>query len=121
MMKWEELNGYQKAAFWLFIGLIGWFAPEIALLFHFGGIEVTFAFLALYFTPLMAQIKRHYSNFKDSFALAYVTIRHSSKAKSKVYFTQAIFCTVAFVLTSSVAFSAIFFMPSLMLNEVLTI
>ena len=56
MIKWEDLNVYQKTAFWLFIGIVGWFSPEIALLFQFGGIEVVFAFLAVYTIPIIRQV-----------------------------------------------------------------
>jgi len=120
MIKWEDLNWYQKAAFWLVIGVVGWFSPEIALLFHFGGVEVVFAFLAAYTIPIIRQIQTYIAKAKEAAALAYFAYQTSASAKPKVFFVQAAFCIVAFALTSSVAFSAFFFMPGLALNGVLT-
>lgn len=118
-MKWEDLNGYQKAAFWTFIGIAGWFAPEIALLFHFGGIEVTFAVLAMYFMPVLRKIHAHYLMLKEQMALAYLSFQTSASAKPKVFLIQASFCTLAFICTGSFVFSAIFFMPGLIFNGLL--
>ncbi|TPV60042.1 hypothetical protein FJ444_07800 [Aestuariibacter sp. GS-14] len=120
MIKWEDLNVYQKAAFWLAVGVVGWFSPEIALLFHFGGIEVVFAFIAIYSIPILKQIQCYLQKVKDGVNLAYCTYQASASAKPKVFFVQALFCTAAFVLTGSVALSALYFMPGLVLNGVLT-
>ncbi|MBO1255383.1 hypothetical protein J3L16_06760 [Alteromonas sp. 5E99-2] len=119
MIQWEDLKWYQKAAFWFVIGIVGWFAPEIALLFHFSGIEVVFAFVAMYYTPILRQIQNLYRQFKESLSLAVITFQSSACAKPKVYFLGVSFCCVAFAFTSSIAFSAIFFMPGLVLNGVL--
>ena len=120
MIKWEDLNWYQKAAFWLVIGIVGWFSPEIALLFHFGGVEVVFAFLAAYMIPIIRQIQAFIAKVKEAVALTYFPYQTSASAKPKVFFVQAVFCTTAFALTGSLAFSAFFFMPGLALNGVLT-
>ncbi|GAB5394512.1 MAG: hypothetical protein Altm1KO_40300 [Alteromonas macleodii] len=120
MIKWEDLNWYQKAAFWCVIGIVGWFAPEIALLFHFGGVEVVFAFVAYYYFPILRQIQAYIVKAKEAAALAYLTYHTSASAKPKVFFVQAAFCSLAFVLTGSVAFAGMFFMPSMVLNGVLT-
>ena len=120
MLEWEELTWYQKAAFWFVIGIIGWFAPEIALLFHFGGIEVVFAFLAYYFIPIFRQVQTYIFKIKEAVALTYFAYQNSASAKPKAFFFQATFCSLAFVLTGSIAFSAFFLMPSLVLNGVLT-
>lgn len=119
MIKWEDLNRYQKAAFWLVIGIVGWFSPEIALLFHFGGIEVVFAFLAAYLLPVIRQLQVYLAKVKAFFALANYAYQTSASAKPKVFFVQAVFCTAAFTLSGSLAFSAFFLMPGLALNGVL--
>ena len=119
MIQWEDLKWYQKAAFWFVIGIVGWFAPEIALLFHFGGIEVVFAFVVMYYTPIKRQIQNYWRQFKQGLSLAVVTLQQSASAKPSVYFLGATFCCVAFALTSSLAFASIFFMPGLVFNVVL--
>ncbi|MBD3586422.1 hypothetical protein HHX48_11790 [Salinimonas sp. HHU 13199] len=120
MIKWEDLSWQQKAAFWIVIGVVGWFSPEIALLFHFGGIEVVFAFLAFYLIPILRQIQTYYFKFRQALTLAIVTYQSSAAAKPRVYFTQAVFCSVAFMLTGSVVLSAAFLMPGMLVNGFLT-
>lgn len=120
MLKWEDLTTYQKAAFWIAIGIIGWLAPEIALLLHFGGIEVVFAFLACYCTPIIRQLQAYYGELKHVLALAYVTLQTSALATPRVFWVQAAFCLTAISLTGSIAFSASFFMPGMMFNSLLT-
>ena len=120
MSKWEDLNWYQKAAFWCAIGVIGWFSPEIVLLFQFGGIEVVFAFVAYYCLPILRQIHSFVAKIKEVSSIAYATYQTSASAKPKVFFVQATFCTAAFVLTGSVAFACLFLMPSMVFNGVLT-
>lgn len=123
MMKWEDLNVYQKTAFWLFIGLVGWFSPEIALLFQFGGIEVVFAFLAVYTIPIIRQVCTFFAKAKyktkQVMRLAYCTYESSASAKPSVFFVQATFCALAFFITGYIAFAAFFLMPSLLLNGML--
>lgn len=119
MTHWQDLKWYHKALFWSFVGLVGWFAPEIALAFHFGGIEVVFAIVVMYYTPILRQIQSLCTELKKSLSFAAITLQHSATAKPKVYFLGASFCCVAFFLTSSVAFSAIFFLPGFVLNGIL--
>lgn len=121
MIKWEDLKWYQKASFWIFIGVIGWFSPEIALLFHFGGVEVVFAFLVFYSNPIIRQFQGWYRKLKESVALAYLTYQTSASTRPKVFVVQATFCTLAFVATGSLAFSTFFLMPSMVFNGVLSI
>ncbi|MBT0587181.1 hypothetical protein [Alteromonas oceanisediminis] len=114
-MKWNDLRGYQKAAFWNAIVFATLFAPEITLLLHFGGIEVVFAFIAYYFSPLFSQIQV----FLTKIQIAAASYQNSASAKPKVFFVQAAFCSLAFVTTGSIAFAGVFFMPSLAFNGVL--
>lgn len=116
MIKWEALTVYQKAAFWIAIGIVGWFSPEIALLFHFGGIEVVFAFIAIYSMPIIRLLQSYLSKAREIARLVYCTCQSSASAQQKVFFVQSAFCTAAFMLTGSIAFSAMYFMPGLVLN-----
>ncbi|MGQ8366199.1 hypothetical protein [Glaciecola sp. 1036] len=119
MIKWEDLKWYQKAGFICVICVVAWFAPEITLLLQFGGIEVVFAFAVMYFSPILAQVKQFHQKLKSSIDLAIVTFQTSASARPKVFCLQAGFCCMAFLLTSSVTFSAVFFMPGLLFNGVL--
>lgn len=119
MLKWEDLSWYQKTAFWCFIGIVGWFAPEIALLFHFGGIEVVFAFLAVYTLPLTSRLQHYFRKFSASLAIAVLAFQHSASARPQVYFAQAAFCCMAFALTGSALFCTAFLMPGILFNGLL--
>jgi hypothetical protein len=68
----------------------------------------------------LLQIKARKAQFSQALLLAYVSLQTSAVAKPKIYFLQAGFFTLAFVLTSSIAFSSVFFMPGLVFNGVLT-
>ena len=49
MKNWEDLTFVQKALIGTCIVAVAAFAPEIALLLQFGGIEVAFTFLLVAF------------------------------------------------------------------------
>jgi hypothetical protein len=57
MKNWEDLTLLQKAIYGVAIVCIAAFAPEIAILVQFGGIEVAFAFLAMYLMPWLDTLK----------------------------------------------------------------
>ncbi len=119
MKIWEYLTFIQKAVVGTTILCIAVFAPEIALLVQFGGIEVAFAFLALYLAPILGHINNHYKKVKHAASLALISYQTSASAKPKVFFVQAAFCCIGFAVTGSLAFSVFFFMPSIVLNGVL--
>ena len=118
-MRWEQLSWYQKAAVWCFVGVVGWFAPEIALLVHFGGIEAAFAFLFVFFTPAYVWLKNFIADFKKHLAILTSSIKRSACARPSVFALQAGFCCGAFFVTSSAVFAVSFFMPAILLNGVL--
>lgn len=119
MIKWHELNKYQKAAFWCLIAIVGWFSPEIALLFHFGGIEVVFAFLAMYSLPIIRVVRSYFLKIKENLLLAYVSFQKSASGKPNVFLMQTAFCCLAVALTGSFSFAIVFLMPGMMLNNML--
>ena len=119
MKNWEDLTLLQKALCGLAIVCVAAFAPEIAILAQFGGIEVAFAFLAMYLMPLVRHVQNIYNKLNQKIQLAIVAIQTSASAKPKVFFVQATFCCVAFGLSGSVAFAGFFFMPSLVMNGTL--
>jgi len=120
MKNWEDLTFIQKAVIGICIAAIAAFAPEIALLLQFGGIEVAFAFLLVAFQPLSAWLQRFYVQYKNIINLALISIRHSNSAKPSVFALQASFCCLALALTGSGIFAFSFFMPGMLLNGVMT-
>ncbi|MEG3768884.1 hypothetical protein [Alteromonas sp. 14N.309.X.WAT.G.H12] len=118
MKNWEDLTLLQKAIFGVAIVGVALLAPEIAMLVQFGGIEIAFAFLAMYLMPMIRHINNAYSKLNESIKIAVISIQNSASAKPKVFAVQAMFCCTAFLFTGSVAFATIFFMPGLVLNGV---
>ncbi|WP_218352262.1 hypothetical protein [Alteromonas lipotrueiana] len=119
MKKWEDLTFIQKAVISISIVVAAAFAPEIALLVQFGGIEVAFAFLLVAFQPILAWLQRFYVQFKNIISLAIISIRYSNSAKPGVFALQASFCCLALALTGSGIFAFSFFVPGMLLNGVM--
>lgn len=116
MKNWEDLTFVQKVVIGIGILAIAVFAPEIALLLQFGGIEVAFAFLFLASQPLITWIHRSYAQIKDIANVAITSLSHSKSATPRVFALQSTFCCIAFALTGSDIFAFSFFMPSMLLN-----
>ncbi len=119
MKNWEDLTFIQKVTIGISILVVAAFAPEIAILIQFGGIDVAFAFLLIAFQPILAWLQRFHVQFKNIISLALTSIRYSNSAKPNVFALQASFCFIAFVLTGSGVFAFSFFMPGMLLNGVL--
>ncbi len=119
MKNWEDFTFIQKAAIGISIVLVAAFAPEIALLVQFGGIEVAFAFLLVAFQPIMTWLNRFYAHIKNTASVAVISLRHSNSAKPSVFALQATFCCLALALTGSGIFAFSFFMPGMLLNGVM--
>lgn len=120
MKNWEDLTFIQKVAIGIGILVVAAFAPEIAILIQFGGIEVAFAFLLVTFQPILVWLQRCYVQFKNIISLVLISIRYSSFAKPGVFALQASFCCLALALTGSGIFAFSFFMPGMLLNGVMT-
>jgi hypothetical protein len=119
MKNWEDLTFVQKALIGICIVAVAAFAPEIALLLQFGGIEVAFAFLLVAFQPFSAWLQRTYVQLRNIMSIAAISIRHSNSAKPSVFALQASFCCLALALTGSGVFAFSFFMPGMLLNGVM--
>ncbi|MBC3764767.1 hypothetical protein [Neptunicella marina] len=120
MIKWQDLNRYQKAAFWLFIGIAGWFAPEIALAFQFGGVEVVFAIMTVYLVPVLKHLQHWFQSVKTTTEIACIAMINSASTQPRVFAVQASFCCAALLLTGSTTFAVSFFMPGMLFNGLLT-
>ncbi len=118
-MKWNDLTWQQKTVVWMVVGVVGCFAPEIAMLVHFGGIEAAFAFLFVFFTPTALWLRHHYQKLRDAVSLAVISLQTSASAKPKTFLVQASFCCLAFAFTGSALFAMSFFMPGMLFNNML--
>lgn len=119
MRNWEDLTLMQKLIIGAGILMLGMFAPEIALLVHFGGIEVAFAFLLFYFNPILNWLAARVEDVNEILTTAFVSYASSASARPKIYATQAVFCCLAFALTGSLAMSVGFLMPGMLFNPLL--
>ena len=121
MKNWEGLTFVQKALVGICIVAVAAFAPEIALLLQFGGIEVAFAFLLVAFQPFSAWLQRTYVQLRNIMSIAAISIRQSNSTKPSVFALQASFCclALALALTGSGVFAFSFFMPGMLLNGVM--
>ena len=116
---WKDLSNIQKFLFIAAMCLIVPFAPEFIFIADLGGIELVFGFLVMYYKPLIVRVQSVIAQIKFELNICSTAFKSSSVFKPKVYFTQAIFYSCALVVTGSVIYSSVFFLPALMLNGVL--
>jgi hypothetical protein len=116
---WKNLNTIQKGIFITLMCLVVPFAPEFILMSEIGGIELVFSFLVLYYKPVILKIQSCIERVKVEFSICNVAFKNCSLVQPKVYFTQALFYSCALVVTGSVIYSSVFFLPALMLNGTL--
>ena len=119
MSMWKNLSTIQKGIFIALMCLVVPFAPEFILMSEIGGIELVFSFLVLYYKPVILKVQSFIEQVKIELSICAVAFKNSSSVQPKVYFTQALFYSCALVVTGSVMYSSIFFLPALMLNGVL--
>lgn len=94
-------------------------APEIGLLWQFGGIDIAFSALVLSLIPVVRVAKHYWRRVIEEIALGVGVLVDSASANPRVFALQASFCVIAFALTGSVSLSAVFFTPGLLLNNLL--
>ena len=119
MRNWESLSLIQKVAIGLLITIAAAFAPELMMLVDFGGIELAFSYLLVYFKPIIVWLQETLKWASSHIGIAKVAISNSALFQPKVFTTHAVFCTVAMVLTGSFVLSTAFFLPALMANGIL--
>jgi hypothetical protein len=116
---WENLSRTQKFLFIAVMCCIAPFAPEFILMSQVGGIELVFAFLALYYKPILIRLQIVIDRVKFEISICSTAIKGSLAIQPKVYFTQALFYSCAFVVSGSILYASVFFIPALMLNGML--
>jgi hypothetical protein len=116
---WKNLSNIQKFLFIAVMCLIVPFAPEFIFLADIGGMELVFGFLVLYYKPMIIRVQSTINRIKFELEIFSIAFKNSSIFQPKVYFTQALFYSCALVVTGSVIYSSVFFLPALMLNGVL--
>ena len=116
---WQNLSRIQKIFFVVLVSLAVPFAPELIFIADLGGIELVFSFLVLYYKPLLLKIQLLYNKAKSKALLCSTAFKSSALYQPKVFSVQAVFSCATLLLTGSVLYASIFFMPALMLNGVL--
>jgi hypothetical protein len=116
---WKNLSNIQKFLFIAVMCLIVPFAPEFIFLADIGGMELVFGFLVMYYKPMIIRVQSTINRIKFELEIFSIAFKNSSIFQPKVYFTQALFYSCALVVTGSVIYSSVFFLPALMLNGVL--
>jgi hypothetical protein len=116
---WENLSKTQKFLFIALTCFVAPFAPEFILLADIGGIELVFSFLVLYYKPFLLRLQAAIERIKFEISICTTAFKSSLVFKPKVYFTQALFYTCAFVVSGSILYASVFFLPAFLLNGVL--
>lgn len=116
---WKNLSNIQKFLFIAVMCLVVPFAPEFIFLADIGGMELVFGFLVLYYKPIFIRVQSAIERIKFELKICSMAFKSSSILKPKIYFTQALFYSCALVVTGSVIYSSVFFLPALLLNGVL--
>jgi hypothetical protein len=116
---WENLSSIQKLLFVAIMCVIVPFAPEFIFMAEIGGIELVFGFLALYYKPLIIKVQSIIERVKFELSICSCALKNSSSVKPKVYFTQAVFYSCAFIVSGSIIYSSVFLLPAMVFNGVL--
>lgn len=116
MKMWNNLNIIQKGIFIAVMCLVAPFAPEFILMSQVGGIELVFGFLVIYYKLVIVKVQSFIEQVKIELSICEEAFKNSASIQPKMYFTQALFYSCALVLTGSIVYAFIFFLPALMLN-----
>ncbi len=95
------------------------FAPEFIFMADIGGIELVFSFLVLYYKPIISKLQSVVERVKFEVNICSYALKNSSAVNPKVYFTQAVFYSCAFIVSGSIIYSSVFLLPAMLLNGVL--
>ena len=118
VLMWKNLNVIQKFLFIAIMCAIVPFAPEFILMADIGGIELVFSFLVLYYKPIIIKIHSAIHRVKLELNICSYALKNSWAFKPKVYFTQAVFYSCAFIVSGSILYSSVFLLPAMILNGI---
>ena len=116
---WQNLSSIQKFLFVAIMCVIVPFAPEFILMADIGGIELVFSFLVLYYKPIIMKVQSAIERVKFEISICSYALKNSSAVKPKVYITQAVFYSCAFIVSGSIIYSSVFLLPAMVFNGVL--
>ena len=118
-MNWKQLSKTQQWLFILLMAAVVPFAPEFIFLADLGGIELVFGFLFLYYKPYFTWFIDKVTWLKNQLKFIATTLQKSAFMQPKIFLTQGAFYSVALLLTSSVLFASIFWLPAMLFNTTL--
>jgi len=109
---WNELKTWQKVLIIISLSAIVPFMPELIFLADLGGIELIFTLFVLYYKPQLSWIKSQWLALKTQLKIAYSAFKTSSFLQPNIYALQSIFFCFTLLLTGSLFFSSVFFLPA---------
>jgi hypothetical protein len=116
---WGNLSRTQKFLFIAVMCCVAPFAPEFIFMSQVGGIELVFGFLVLYYKPILLRLQVAIEYIKCELNICITAIKSSLLVQPKVYLTQVLFYSCAFVVSGSMLYAAVFFIPAIMFNGML--
>ncbi|WP_448564109.1 hypothetical protein [Thalassotalea ganghwensis] len=116
---WSKLGVIQKCFFIAAMAVIIPFAPELMLIVDFGGIELAFGFLLLYYQPILLRICAIKTKIGKFITHCIAGVKASALTRPRIYLVHSAFTCGAFIITGSLAFSLVFLMPTLLVNGVI--
>lgn len=109
---WHELKTWQKVIIIIGLSAIIPLMPELIFLADLGGIEFIFTFFVLYYKPQLSWIRTQWIALKAQLKIANSAFKTSAFFQPNIYTTQSIFFCIALLMTSSLFFSSVFFLPA---------
>jgi hypothetical protein len=119
MSNWKDLSLIKKVAIGLLIAVSAFAAPEMMMLLDFGGMELAFSFLLVYCKPFIVWLQPKINWIFAQISIAKVGFLSSALFQPRVFATQAVFCSIAMILTGSLVLSVSFLLPALLVNGLL--
>lgn len=109
---WKDLKTWQKVLIVICLSAIVPLMPELIFLADVGGLEFIFSFFVLYYKPQLSWIKTQWLVFKTQLKIAYGAFKTSHLFQPNIYATQSIFFCFTLLMTGSLFFSSVFFLPA---------
>jgi hypothetical protein len=119
MKSWHTLSKKQTFVAVLILMFIIPFAPEMAMILDWGGIEMLVTCLFLYFKPLLDWLGEQLTQLRYRLYIAKQAIAQSALLKPKTFAVHAVACSCVMALTGSLLLSAVFLFPMMAGQDVL--
>lgn len=109
---WQELKTWQKVIIIIGLSAIIPFMPELIFLADLGGVEFIFTLFVLYYKPQLTWIRTKWIALKAQFKIANSAFKRSAFFQPNIYALQSIFFCFTLLMTGSLFFSTVFFLPA---------